>query len=456
MNQPAKLRAIIGELRASEAKMKEPDHIGFGMLCIFLFFFPLFCLIDGHLLISFLSSLCLATGIVAYYWISTLCVRHSWHWESVTKEFHGKTLQQMWNQCERGDWLLWFCSHMIGRASWPTHQQLVLVSCQCARLEITHVKPGENRPLKVIETTEAWARGEATEEEVRNAVSAMYPMDRDDVTYIATEAVKSAAWAVYVNEDGDCFRLAQAISGAAIHSAWAAKWAVGFSSPEATRDDAEKMILRESANIVRRILTIPKRLTNELRLYRWVKRWHTTCGRAGGSRTGRMSHIPVAVSGKGASFVVTGAEIGNGRLKPAVRLTTGAFVVAAALLLLGALQKNPSQYYVVLRWATCAAAAMLVWRGSLQGSLKWAYALVPVAILFNPVVPVHLHGTVSHVLKTWHTLDVAAMVVMVSAVCLMEAQVIAASRNNRSRNGDAASIDREETGAGLFFSAASH
>ena len=48
MNQREKLQAIIDELRDSEAKMEEGDHISFGMICLFLFIFPMSALINGE------------------------------------------------------------------------------------------------------------------------------------------------------------------------------------------------------------------------------------------------------------------------------------------------------------------------------------------------------------------------------------------------------------------------
>jgi arginine exporter protein ArgO len=67
----------------------------------------------------------------------------------------------------------------------------------------------------------------------------------------------------------------------------------------------------------------------------------------------------------------------------------------------------------VLRWLACSAAVVLVWRGAVQG-VAWAWTLVPLAILFNPIAPIHLSR------ETWRPLDIAAAVVMVLAVTVME------------------------------------
>jgi hypothetical protein len=438
MDQPRKLLALINKLGASEAKMKEGDHIGFGMLCILLSICPVLSLIEGNIFIAVALTMALVLGILSYYWINALRARRSWYWESVTRELQGKTLRQMWDTCERGDWLLWFCAHMIGKSGWPTHEQLVLASCQCARLSLTHLKSGDLRPLKAIETAEAWVRGGATLEQVRTLGQHADYMNHDDKAFCAAQAAKSAAWGVYATEDGCCFRLAQAISGAATWSASAAGYELfqmqldnhDFTPAAAeVREGAEKDILRQCAEIVRRTLTVPNAITNELPLYVWIRRWHRN---AQGNATGRMEHIPVAISRSGPSFVVKGNEIDNARLNPVLRMITGLLVVAATWLLIGALAKNPIQYYTTLRWLTCATAAMLVWRGLIQGSLKWAYPLVPVAIVFNPIIPLHLHGTRSDVVGTWQALDVSTAVVLVLAIACMELQVVKETRRRKS------------------------
>ena len=150
MNQPQKLQAIITQLRTAEAKMKEGDHISFTVLCLLIFFFALLYFIEGHFLIFTVLSSCLGLAILLYYWITASQNRSSWYWEPVGREIEGKDLHQMWNTSDRDDWLLWFCAHMIGKPGWPTHQQVVLASCQCARLALKHIKPGETRPLKAI------------------------------------------------------------------------------------------------------------------------------------------------------------------------------------------------------------------------------------------------------------------------------------------------------------------
>jgi len=95
----------------------------------------------------------------------------------------GKTLKQAWNECHRGDWLLWLAGMLdIDR------KVLVQATCACARLALPHVPAGELRPLKSIEAAEAWTRGEAMIEDVRAAVVAV------DAAWARAARAACAAW----------------------------------------------------------------------------------------------------------------------------------------------------------------------------------------------------------------------------------------------------------------------
>ena len=79
----------------------------------------------------------------------------------------GKSLAVVWKTCKRGDWLLWLCGKMADKPNWPTRKEVVLATCDCAKLALKYVPKGEERPRKCIETTRAWASGNATLDEVR-------------------------------------------------------------------------------------------------------------------------------------------------------------------------------------------------------------------------------------------------------------------------------------------------
>ena len=100
-------------------------------------------------------------------------------------DYHGA-----WDQCERGDWMLWLAATLGVRRQLVAH-----AACQCARLALQHVKSGEERPLKAIETTEAWCRGEATIDSVKSAKAAAYA-----AAYAAAAAADAADDAAYARK----------------------------------------------------------------------------------------------------------------------------------------------------------------------------------------------------------------------------------------------------------------
>ena len=102
--------------------------------------------------------------------------------------------QQIWNLCQRPDWMLWFA----GRQS-IDRKILVLIAAACARTSLKFVPPGEDRPRLAIETAEAWARGEITMEQVQNAAYAAAraayaaaAADAASAAYAAADAARAA------------------------------------------------------------------------------------------------------------------------------------------------------------------------------------------------------------------------------------------------------------------------
>lgn len=62
--------------------------------------------------------------------------------------------QSMWDNCERGDWLLWLCGKLSGNVGSDSRKKLVWTACQCARLALPYIISGNNVPMITIETAE--------------------------------------------------------------------------------------------------------------------------------------------------------------------------------------------------------------------------------------------------------------------------------------------------------------
>jgi hypothetical protein len=180
-----------------------------------------------------------------------------------------RTLTEAWAQCERADWMLWLAAKVLDR------KLLVLAACACARTALVHVPPGEDRPLRAIETAERWARGEATEEEVGVAVDDAYAAyaaaaaayaaaHAADAAYAAayatayaTDAVHAAAHAAYAAYAAAHAAYAAAAAHAAhatyaAYAAYAAAHAAYAAAYAATRAAS----LRSQADLVRREIPV--------------------------------------------------------------------------------------------------------------------------------------------------------------------------------------------------------
>ena len=64
--------------------------------------------------------------------------------------------------------------------------------------------------------------------------------------------------------------------------------------------------------------------------------------------------------------------------------------IAAAVMLVGALLNWPYGYYVFLRWVVCLKAVFCAFSAYTIKKTWLAWAFVLVAVLFNPLVPIHL------------------------------------------------------------------
>lgn len=83
-------------------------------------------------------------------------------------EFKG-TPEKAWEQCERGDWMLWLLARLKA-----DRKKIVSAACGCARLSLDYVPKGEDRSRVAIETAEAWVRSEVSLEDLNNAAGAAW------------------------------------------------------------------------------------------------------------------------------------------------------------------------------------------------------------------------------------------------------------------------------------------
>jgi hypothetical protein len=144
------------------------------------------------------------------------------------------SLESAWLACGRGDWMLWFAAKRgVDR------KKLVLIACECARLALPYAK--SPMVLRCIETAEAWTRGEATIEQVREARRA------------AAAAAAAAADAAAAAADAAADAAAAAADAAAYAADAAAADAAAYAAAYAAAA-ARKKVLKQCAEIVRKHL----------------------------------------------------------------------------------------------------------------------------------------------------------------------------------------------------------
>ena len=156
-----------------------------------------------------------------------------------------RTPEQAWNECERGDWMLW-----IAQKKDVDLRKLTLAKARCSKLAIHLMK--DERSRKAVEVAERFGLGLATIEELDEARNAAADADADADAYAAAGA---AAYADYADA------AAYAASAAAVYAAaGAAAYAADAYAADAYAADAgaaaaRKNILKQCADICREILS---------------------------------------------------------------------------------------------------------------------------------------------------------------------------------------------------------
>lgn len=172
-----------------------------------------------------------------------------------------------WECCERGDWMLW----LVFRAG-VNRRLVVRAACACARLALVHVPEGEDRPLRAIETAEAWTRREATIAKVHVHASAAAHAAAHAYTHAAAHAYTAAAHVAYTAHAA--YTVAASVAASAAHAAYTAHahavaahaytHTAAHTAAHAARADA----LRRCADLVREHIPIDVMRTALLRVGR--------------------------------------------------------------------------------------------------------------------------------------------------------------------------------------------
>lgn len=79
-------------------------------------------------------------------------------------------------------------------------------------------------------------------------------------------------------------------------------------------------------------------------------------------------------------------------------------------MLLLALSRHPYSYYILLRWVVCGTSAYGAFKSAELGKSVWAWVLGIIALLFNPIIPVHLSREI------WAPINIMAALIFVVSI----------------------------------------
>jgi hypothetical protein len=103
------------------------------------------------------------------------------------RKYHPRAPRRAWETCGRGDWLLWLAWQLLDDSP-----HVRLAACACARTTLKYIPKNEKRLLRAIETSEAYARGKATLEELYLAKAAALNVVKNATTHTTWYAAKAA------------------------------------------------------------------------------------------------------------------------------------------------------------------------------------------------------------------------------------------------------------------------
>ncbi len=147
----------------------------------------------------------------------------------------GKTLEEIWETCHRGDWMLW----LFRRATNYNYQQLTLAKGHCANT-VRHLMKDE-RSVKAVDAAILFGEGNLTESELSAAAADAY----------------ADAYAAYADAADACAYAAAYAADAAAYAADACAYAAACAAADAAYADAKTKNQLLTAEICRKYLPIP-------------------------------------------------------------------------------------------------------------------------------------------------------------------------------------------------------
>lgn len=145
-----------------------------------------------------------------------------------------QSLEEAWNACERGDWLLWMATKLK-----VNKRKLVLCAALCAHTVVQRMQDARSRDA--VRVAFLWGRGKATDEQLSSARKA---------AWAATGGSGAAAAAARAADADDADGAARA---AALATAWAAADGAADKNRLRTAEIARKVLTEEVMKKIKEI-----------------------------------------------------------------------------------------------------------------------------------------------------------------------------------------------------------
>jgi hypothetical protein len=169
-------------------------------------------------------------------------------------EHQAETFAEIWNECDRADWMLWIMDKKIKEKEWPSKQTVVLCACDCAETAMKFVPEDEHRPKIAIQTARKWAEGKVSERECGKAAADAY------ASYAYSAASSASVYAAY-HAAAASYAVASYAAYAASYAAYAAYASYSFYASDAayvassafySASFSAKEALKNMADIIRK------------------------------------------------------------------------------------------------------------------------------------------------------------------------------------------------------------
>jgi len=90
--------------------------------------------------------------------------------------------------------------------------------------------------------------------------------------------------------------------------------------------------------------------------------------------------------------------------------------IVAAGMLIWALDDHPYDYFTLLRVVVCFVSGYCAIQASSQNKDSWTWILGGMAVLFNPIIPIHMAR------ETWQIVDLCAAIVLIVSIFFVKGE----------------------------------